>query len=136
MFPIQDLCDLRVLRGDLKKSQSAQIVARLVEAATADRSDEFAPALQAFDINLPIAPREKVFGEGKRTRILVLEHHHGLICVPLMFRRKHCGPEHIEKSMHLRFYFVAKLADWMMQPGREFDRKLIRRRGYKRVCDL
>src|SRR5437016_5707018 len=120
----------------LQQIQSAQIVAWLIKTATAEGSDELASVLQPFDVDLPIAPREQIVGKRKRPRIFVIEHRHGLIGVPLMLRRKHCGPDHIEKSMHLGFHFVAKLPDWVMQPSGKFDRKLMRRRRYKRVCDL
>src|SRR6266571_8081272 len=59
----KELRDLRALRGGSEKSQRAQIVARFVEAATAERRDELAAILQAFDADLPFAPREKIFGK-------------------------------------------------------------------------
>ena len=120
----------------LQQIQSAQIVARLIEAATAERLHKFAPVLQAFRIDFPVAPCEEIVGKRKRARIFVLEHRHGLIGVPLMFRRKDCGSQHIEKSVHLRFHFVAKLPDWMMQPSRKLDRELMRSCRYQRACDL
>ena len=119
-----------------RKSKRAQIVARLIEAATAERLHEFAPVLQAFRIDFPVAPREEIVGKRKRARIFVLEHRHGLIGLPLMFRRKDCGSQHIEKSVHLRFHFVSKLPDWMMQPSRKLDRELMRRCRYQSACDL
>src|SRR5512132_3549010 len=111
--------EIRDLRGGSEKSQSAQIVVRLIEAATAERPHEFATVLQAFRIDFPVAPREEIVGKRKRERIFVLEHRHGLIGIPLMLRRKDCGSQHIEKSVHLRFHLVAKLPAWMMQPGRK-----------------
>ena len=53
-----------------------------------------------------------------------------------MLRRKDCGSQHIEKSVHLRFHFVAKLPDWMMQPRRKFYRELMLGCRYKRARDL
>src|SRR5437016_4528061 len=120
----------------LQQIQSAQIVAWLIKTATAEGSDELASVLQPFDVDLPFAPREKIVGKRKRPRIFVLKHRHGLIGVPLMLRRKHCGPDHIEKSVHLRFHFVAKLPDWVMQPGGEFDREPIPAAGHKGKRDL
>ena len=120
----------------LQQIQRAQIVSRLIEAATAERPHEFASALQAFRIDFPVAPRKEIVGKRKRARIFVLKHRHGVIGVPLMFRRKDCGSQHIEKSVHLRFHFVSKLPDWMMQPSRKLDRKLMGRCRYQRTCDL
>src|SRR6478609_6913130 len=120
----------------LQKIQRAQIVARLIEAATAERSHEFAPVLEAFRIDFPVAPREEFVGKRKRARIFVLEHRHGLIGVPSMLRREDCSSQHIEKSVHLRFHFVAKLPNWMMQPSRKFDGKLMRSCRYQSARDL
>src|SRR6478735_8093039 len=120
----------------LQQIQRAQIVARLIEAATAERLHEFAPVLQPFRIDFPVAPREEIVGKRKGARIFVLEHRYGLIGVPLMFRRKNCGSQHMKKSVHLRFHLVAKLADWVMQPSRKLDRKLMRRCCYQSVRDL
>src|ERR1700686_4145294 len=47
-----------VRRSDLQEFQSAQIVARLVEAATAERSHQFAVHPDAIGRDLPFAPRE------------------------------------------------------------------------------
>ena len=120
----------------LQQIERAQIVARLIKAATAERPHEFPPVFQAFRIDFPIAPGEEIVGKRKRVRIFVLEHHYRLIDIPLMLRRKHCSSEHIEKSVHLRFHFIAKLPDWMMQPGRKLDREPIRTCRYQCAGDL
>ena len=120
----------------LQQIQRPQIIARLIEAATAEGPDELAPVMQAVHTDFPVAPREEIVGKRKRARIFVLEHRHGLIGRPLMFRRKDCGSQHIEKSVHLRFHFVAKLPDWMMQPGRKLDRELMRSLRYQHARDL
>src|SRR5262249_13309972 len=52
-----------------------------------------------------------------------------------MLRSKHCRSQDIEKSVHLRSYFVTKLADWMMQPGGEFHRELNRPAAHKGMRD-
>jgi hypothetical protein len=49
----------------LQQIQGAQIVARLVEATTAERRDESPAISQPFDVDLPLAPREKILGKGK-----------------------------------------------------------------------
>jgi hypothetical protein len=56
---------VQVNRPTLQETERAQIVARLVEAATAEGSDEFAPELQALHIDFPIAPREEIIGKRK-----------------------------------------------------------------------
>src|SRR5512146_2592823 len=95
----------------LQQIQSAQIVARLIEAATAERPHKFAPLLQAFGIDFAVTPSEEIVRKRKRARIFVVEHPHNLINVPSTFRRKNCGSEHIKKPVHLRFHFVSKLPD-------------------------
>src|SRR5215471_18992294 len=120
----------------LQQIERAQILARLIEAATAERSHKSAPVLEAFRIDFPVAPCEEIVGKRKRTRIFVVEHRHGLIGIPLMLRCKHCSSEHIEKSVHLRFHFVAELPDWMMQPRCKLDRELMCGRAQQRACDL
>src|SRR5205809_4614570 len=62
---LRNLCDLRVLRGDLEKPEGAQIFARLIEAATTERRNESPAILQPFDVDLPFAPREKILGKRK-----------------------------------------------------------------------
>ena len=120
----------------LQQIQCAQIVAGLIEAATAERLYELAAVLQAFGIDFPIAPREEIIGERKRLRILVVEHRHSLIDVPSKFRCKDCGSQHVEKSVHLRVHFFSKLPDGMMQPGGKLDGELMRRCRYESACDL
>src|SRR5262245_3688471 len=120
----------------LQQIERAQIVTRLIKAATAERPHEFAPVLQTFRFDFPVAPGEEIVGKQKRARIFILEHRHRLIGVPLMLRRKHRSSEHIEKSMHLRFHFAAKLPNWMMQAGRKLDRELMRSCRYERTRDL
>src|SRR5258705_13996285 len=53
-----------------------------------------------------------------------------------MPRRKDGGPQHIEKSVLLRFHFAAKLPDWMMQPSRKLDRELMGSCRYQSARDL
>jgi len=65
----------------------AQIVARFIETATAERPHELATVLQVGRVDLPVAPGEEIVGKRKRSRIFVLEHRHGLIGIPAMFRR-------------------------------------------------
>src|SRR6266487_4931079 len=127
---------LEILAATLQQIERAQIVARLIKAATAERPHKFAPVLQAFRIDFPISPGEEIVGKRKRARIFILEHRHRLISVPLMLRRKHRGSQHIEESVHFGFHFVAKLPDWMMQPGCKLDRELMRSCRYQRPCDL
>src|SRR5262245_1357854 len=103
-----------ILAATLQQIERAQILARLIKAATAERLHKFAAVLQAFCVDLPVAPCEEIVGKRKRPRIFVAEHCHRLIGIPLMLLCKYCGSEHVEKSMHLRFYFVAKLSDWMV----------------------
>ena len=49
----------------LQKSERAQIFARFVEAAAAERSHEFSPGLDAVGRDLPFAPGKKDVVEGK-----------------------------------------------------------------------
>jgi fumarylacetoacetase len=53
-----------------------------------------------------------------------------------MLRRKDCGSQHIEKSVHLRFHFVTELPDWVMQPGRKLDRELMGTCRYQSARDI
>ncbi|MEY2537773.1 MAG: hypothetical protein QOG67_1513 [Verrucomicrobiota bacterium] len=62
-------------------------------------------------------------------RALVGQHQSRLLLVPSMFRTENGGSHDVEKTMHLGFYFVAELPDRMVQASREFDRKLMLRRG-------
>src|SRR5262249_59361273 len=59
----------------LQKFQRSQIVARLIEAATTERPHEFAPVLQVFDVDLPVAPSEEIVGKPKLARIFILNRH-------------------------------------------------------------
>src|SRR5437762_9883576 len=104
----------RVRRPRLQKPYRAQIFARFVEATAAEGSDEFPPILQPFDVDFPFAPREKFVGKGKRIRIFIFQHERGLPRVPFVFGRQYGCAEHIEKSVHLRFHFIAKHAERMM----------------------
>src|SRR6266702_5901856 len=81
------LCYLLFERS--KKSERAQIFARLIEAATAERHHESSPVLQPFGVDLPFAPREKILGKGKRVGVFIFQHNRGLMCIPLMFRGQH-----------------------------------------------
>src|SRR6185437_3734019 len=49
----------------LQQIQRAQIIAWLIEAATAKRHNESATILQAFGVDPPLAPRKKIVGERK-----------------------------------------------------------------------
>ena len=53
-----------------------------------------------------------------------------------MLCRKDGRAEHIKKSVHFCFHFIAKLPDRMMQPCCKLDRKLMRSGGHKSVGDL
>src|SRR4029077_14240419 len=106
----------------------AQILLRLVEAATAKRRHEFPSISQPFEIDLPFAPREKIVGERKRIGIFILQHYRGLTYIPSMLRREDCSAEHIKKPVHLCFHFITKLPDRMMYPRRKLDRELMRSR--------
>src|SRR4029453_2954020 len=68
--------------------------------------------------------------------MLLFKHDRGLMCIPLMLRRKHGGAKDIKKSVHFCFHFIAKLPDRMMQPGSELDRQLMCRRRDERARDL
>ena len=53
-----------------------------------------------------------------------------------MLRRENGGAEHIKKSMHFCFHFIAKLSDGMMETCGELNRELMRRRRHKCRGDL
>src|SRR5882757_9489403 len=80
-------------RTPLHRIQRAQIIARLIEAATAKRCNKSAAILQPFGVDLPLAPRKKIVGERKRIRIFIVEHDRGLIRVPPMLRSEHSPAE-------------------------------------------
>src|SRR5436190_18947690 len=76
----------------LQESECAQILARLIEAATAERYNESAPILQPFDLDAPFPPCKKILSERKRIHIFIVEHHLRLIRVPVILRSERRGP--------------------------------------------
>src|SRR4029453_3536276 len=114
----------------LQQIQCAQIVARLIEAATAERHNESAAILQAFGIDPPFAPRKKIVSERKRIHIFVFEHGRGLICIPLMLGSQHRSAQHIQKTVHLCLNFLSVLSQRMVQTSCKLDSQLIG----SRVC--
>src|SRR6266550_8086205 len=85
----------RLAQTPLQPIQRAQIITRLIEAATAKRCNESAAILQPFGVDPPLAPRKKIVGERKRIRIFIVEHDRGLIRVPPMLRSEHSRAEHV-----------------------------------------
>src|SRR5436189_5433841 len=114
----------------LQQIQRAQIVAWLIEAATAKRNHESPAILQPSGIDPPFAPRKKIVSERKRIRVFVFEHHRGLMRIPSMLRSERRRAQHIQTPMHLCLDFFSVLSQRMVKTGRKFDRQLMRSRGH------
>ena len=54
---------LEILAATLQQIERAQILARLIKAATPERPHEVAPILQAFRLDFPVSPREEIVGK-------------------------------------------------------------------------
>src|SRR5690349_8218608 len=119
-----------------KLGERAQIFARFVEAAAAERSYEFSARFDPIKSDFPVAPGKDGVVKLKRLGALIFQHLDCLRFVPMMLGREHSGAEDIKKSVHLGFYFIAKLADRMMQPGSELDRDVMFRGRENRARDL
>ena len=61
----------------------------------------------------------------ERIWTLILEHLNRLRFVPMMLGGKDTRAQHIQKSVHFGFHFIAKLPDRMVQPSGELDWHMI-----------
>src|SRR3954464_3188911 len=93
----------------LKKVQGAQILARFIEAATAEGGDELPARFDAVFADLPLTPREGFIVKGERRWIFVLEHRGRLLHIPTVLRSQHTGAEDIEEAVHFRLHTGMKL---------------------------
>src|SRR6266487_867063 len=103
----------RLTQTPLQQIQRAQIVARLIEAATAKRHHELPAILQPFNVDSPFTPCKKIVSERKRIHIFVFEHHRGLIRIPSMLRSQHRRAQHIQETVHLCLDFFSVLSQRM-----------------------
>src|ERR1700719_2407153 len=83
------------LRKTLQEFQRAQIVARLIEAATAKRRNQLAPRRDLPGGDFAIAPGKDFVAERKGAGVFVVEHSSDVRFVPLMFERQHPRAENI-----------------------------------------
>ena len=72
-FVFQPLHELRVLRGDLKQTEGAQVLAWFIKAAATEGSDVFAPRVDPLRGDLPFAPGKNRLVERKGHRPFILE---------------------------------------------------------------
>src|SRR5437588_3954024 len=68
--------------------------------------------------------------------MLVFKHLNRLGFVPMMLGGQDTGPEHIQKSVHFGFHFIAELPDRMMQSGGEFNWDMMFSGRQQCSCDL
>src|SRR3954463_13151195 len=66
----------------LQKFQRPQIIARLIEAAAAQRRNQLAMHADPFSPDFPFAPGETIFRKSESRGVFVIEHSNNLGLVP------------------------------------------------------
>src|SRR3954464_2758734 len=88
----------------LKKIQGAQMLARFIEAATAEGGHELPACVDSLAADLPFAPREAFVIKRARRRIFILQHRRPMLHVPVVLRGQDARAEHVQEAMHFRLH--------------------------------